>query len=84
MAYVHIEYALYSIILLMFSMNITMNITDASVDFSSLWKRCLIFPKTVAPKGIKKEKPTIKRIFLIIGIYYYVNLVSLFLQQTKK
>lgn len=43
MAYVEIDYSLYSMVLLM----ITMSITDASTDFSSLWERCSV-KKTMA------------------------------------
>ncbi|EHD15022.1 hypothetical protein CIN_00040 [Commensalibacter intestini A911] len=38
MAYVEIDYSLYSMVLLM----ISMSITDASVDFAGLWERCPI------------------------------------------
>lgn len=38
MAYVEIDYALYSMVLLM----ISMGITDACTDFAGLWERCVI------------------------------------------
>lgn len=53
MAYVHIDYALYAIIFLM----ISMSITDASVDFAALWKRCNIYSKTVSNKSLINVKP---------------------------
>lgn len=53
MAYVHLDYALYAIILLM----VSMSIMDASVDFQALWARCSIRFNTINDQVMMRVKP---------------------------
>lgn len=57
MAYVKLDYALYAIIALM----ISMSITDASIDFAALWKRCRICAKVKGKNGIFRIQPYSER-----------------------